>query len=129
MVANIINTYFVTVVVMSKPFWLCAPEHFNYQLFEDYQCETNPIYLEREYTLPFSILGFSSFTVAPAVIYTIIYAIFASVFAPFLGFFASGFKRAVGIKDFAATLPGHGGLIDRVDCISIMCFFNYFMLT
>ena len=45
--------------------------------------------------------------------------------APFVGFFASGFKRAVGIKDFAANLPGHGGWLDRFDCISTMVLCTY----
>lgn len=32
------------------------------------------------------------------------------------GFFASGFKRAFKIKDFGDSIPGHGGLTDRMDC-------------
>ena len=55
-----------------------------------------------------------------------IFALYASAVAPFFGFFASGFKRAVGIKDFSNTLPGHGGFIDRMDCITIMSYFTYF---
>ena len=74
-------------------------------------------------------MGYEHMTIAPAVVYTIMYTVFASVVAPFVGFFASGFKRATGIKDFAATLPGHGGIIDRVDCISLMSCLNYFFLT
>ena len=39
---------------------------------------------------------------------------------PFGGFFASGIKRAYGLSDFAALIPGHGGVFDRVDCQLIM---------
>ena len=38
-------------------------------------------------------------------------AVFASIIAPFGGFFASGFKRAFKIKDFGDMIPGHGGLM------------------
>lgn len=43
-------------------------------------------------------------------------ATFASLVAPFGGFFASGFKRAFNIKDFGHSIPGHGGMTDRMDC-------------
>ena len=74
-------------------------------------------------------MGHTSVTVSPAVIYTIVFAAYSSLFAPFLGFFASGFKRAVGIKDFGNTLPGHGGILDRFDCITNIGVFTYIMLT
>lgn len=74
-------------------------------------------------------MGHASVLIAPAVIYTVIYGMFASIFSPFIGFFASGFKRATGIKDFAATLPGHGGILDRFDCVSIIALFNFYFLT
>lgn len=41
---------------------------------------------------------------------------FASIIAPFGGFFASGFKRGFKIKDFGDSIPGHGGMTDRMDC-------------
>ena len=47
-------------------------------------------------------------------------SLFASVVAPFGGFFASGIKRAYGIKDFDSIIPGHGGLMDRMDCQLLM---------
>merc|ERR1719218_2872 len=50
-------------------------------------------------------------------------ATFASLVAPFGGFLASGIKRATGIKDFNNIFPGHGGVVDRMDCQFIMCCF------
>lgn len=52
-------------------------------------------------------------------------ATFASLIAPFGGFFASGLKRTFKIKDFGDSIPGHGGMTDRMDCQFIMGFFAY----
>ncbi|KAA0054317.1 phosphatidate cytidylyltransferase 1-like [Cucumis melo var. makuwa] len=51
--------------------------------------------------------------------------LFASIIAPFGGFFASGFKRAFKIKDFGDSIPGHGGITDRMDCQMVMAVFSY----
>jgi len=56
-------------------------------------------------------------------------AAFASLIAPFGGFFASGVKRAFRIKDFGDTIPGHGGITDRFDCHGLMGIFIYIYLT
>ncbi len=48
-------------------------------------------------------------------------AVFASLAAPFGGFFASGFKRGFKIKDFGDSIPGHGGVTDRFDCQVRQC--------
>jgi len=53
-------------------------------------------------------------------------SIFASIVAPFGGFFASGFKRAFKIKDFGNSIPGHGGITDRMDCQIMMGMFVFF---
>jgi phosphatidate cytidylyltransferase len=58
-------------------------------------------------------------------LHAVAFAIFASLVAPFGGFFASGFKRAFRIKDFGAAIPGHGGFTDRMDCQLIMGSFSY----
>ncbi len=52
----------------------------------------------------------------PFQIHCLVMATFASLVAPFGGFFASGFKRAFNIKDFGHSIPGHGGMTDRMDC-------------
>ncbi|KAI7895722.1 phosphatidate cytidylyltransferase [Mucor mucedo] len=51
--------------------------------------------------------------------------IFASIVAPFGGFFSSAVKRAGKIKDFGQWIPGHGGLLDRVDCQLFMAVFTF----
>eukprot|EP00924_Labyrinthula_sp_SR-Ha-C_P014076 maker-scaffold_56-snap-gene-1.77-mRNA-1 protein AED:0.02 eAED:0.02 QI:423/1/1/1/1/1/2/87/398 len=55
-------------------------------------------------------------------------SLFASLVAPFGGFFASGFKRAFKIKDFGNSIPGHGGMTDRMDCQMIMGAFTFVYL-
>lgn len=61
---------------------------------------------------------------APLQLHAIVMACFASIIAPFGGFFASGFKRAYKLKDFSQSIPGHGGITDRMDCEFIMGFFT-----
>jgi phosphatidate cytidylyltransferase len=53
---------------------------------------------------------------APYQLHLLFMSCFASLVAPFGGFFASGFKRAFNIKDFGHSIPGHGGMTDRMDC-------------
>jgi CDP-diglyceride synthetase len=67
----------------------------------------------------------SSVTVSDMQWHAVVLAVFASVVAPFGGFFASGFKRAFKIKDFGDAIPGHGGFTDRMDCQLIMGAFSY----
>ena len=53
---------------------------------------------------------------AAAQLHAIVLALCASIIAPFGGFFASGFKRSFKVKDFGNSIPGHGGMTDRMDC-------------
>ncbi|KAJ8111263.1 hypothetical protein ONZ43_g5663 [Nemania bipapillata] len=57
--------------------------------------------------------------------HAVVLASFASLIAPFGGFFASGLKRTFKIKDFGDSIPGHGGMTDRMDCQFIMGFFAF----
>ena len=72
---------------------------------------------------------FQQINISPAQIHGAVIALFASVIAPFGGFFASGLKRGLKIKDFADSIPGHGGFADRFDCHIVIAFFVYIYLT
>ena len=87
------------------------------------------MFFPRTYTLPhYFFLPQKmnlSITVAPVQLHAFVLGTFASLIAPFGGFFASGLKRSFKIKDFGHSIPGHGGMTDRMDCQFIMGFFAY----
>jgi phosphatidate cytidylyltransferase len=56
----------------------------------------------------------------PVQVHALWLAMFASLVAPFGGFLASAIKRAYGVKDFDSIIPGHGGVMDRMDCQFLM---------
>lgn len=74
--------------------------------------------------LPFNLANWTVFA-SQMQFHALALAIFASIIAPFGGFFASGFKRGFKIKDFGHSIPGHGGMTDRMDCQVVMATFSY----
>ena len=44
-----------------------------------------------------------------------------SILAQFGDLFESSTKRRYGVKDSSAMVPGHGGLLDRVDGLGFVC--------
>lgn len=81
------------------------------------------VFQPRHFFLParLAVLGApASLVLRPIQLHALALGLFASLVAPFGGFFASGIKRAYNLDDFASIIPGHGGVYDRVDCQLIM---------
>ena len=50
---------------------------------------------------------------------TLIISIFLPITATIGDLVASSFKRAANVKDFGNLIPGHGGVVDRMDSFMI----------
>ncbi|KAJ3298119.1 hypothetical protein HDU79_000521 [Rhizoclosmatium sp. JEL0117] len=115
---------------------ICPVDNLRTSYWSGLECSPNPVFLVRELVIPewisrivlLSTAGLVKWTiwrVAPFQFHAVIMALFASIIAPFGGFFASGAKRAFKIKDFGDYIPGHGGITDRMDCQFLMSFFAF----
>ena len=119
----------LTKVLMRSKYFICPVNDLGSNIFTGLECDPNPVFLPHTYTLPdlfFLPEGTNfSFTIEPMQFHSMVLASFASLIAPFGGFFASGLKRTFKIKDFGDSIPGHGGMTDRMDCQFIMGFFSF----
>ncbi|XP_052487349.1 phosphatidate cytidylyltransferase 2 isoform X2 [Gossypium raimondii] len=92
------------------------------------ECDPGLLFKPENYILPGWIsqwFPWKEISVLPVQWHALCFGLFASIIAPFGGFFASGFKRAFKIKDFGDSIPGHGGITDRMDCQMVMAVFAY----
>lgn len=120
--------------VSENPFFVCPKQDLGLIPFEQMECEFPAAFKYQKYSVPFDPhLPFvqthfdadqeAFLLIKPVVIHSMVIAVFASLIAPFGGFFASGIKRTFNFKDFADTIPGHGGFTDRTDCHGLMGVF------
>ncbi|KIP06990.1 hypothetical protein PHLGIDRAFT_435854 [Phlebiopsis gigantea 11061_1 CR5-6] len=142
-VEGFIGAFFSTVVFgilwgtyfMQFDYMICPVRDLGASAFDGVvTCTPNPAFVWRDWTIPaplnvfFSTLigrSITTISYAPYQYHLLFLSCFASLVAPFGGFFASGFKRAFDIKDFGHSIPGHGGMTDRMDCQFLMGVFTY----
>lgn len=117
---------FMLANIMGQYEWLTCPRKDLSTGWLD--CDPGPLFKPEYFTLPRWISGWlpwKEISILPVQWHALCLGLFASIIAPFGGFFASGFKRAFKIKDFGDSIPGHGGITDRMDCQMVMAVFAY----
>ncbi|KAJ2665377.1 phosphatidate cytidylyltransferase [Coemansia sp. RSA 1200] len=123
-----------TAMLSDWPFMYCPPPNLHMTAFSNVTCEKNPVFVPQEYRVPAALSAalsvvlkrhIATVTIRPVQFHSLAISAFASLIAPFGGFFASGVKRAFNIKDFGNSIPGHGGVTDRFDCQFIMAVFSH----
>ncbi|XP_068667467.1 phosphatidate cytidylyltransferase 1-like [Aristolochia californica] len=117
---------FVLANVLGRYQWLTCPRK---DLSTGWlQCDPGPMFKPKYHSTADWVpqwFPWKELSVLPVQWHALALGLFASIIAPFGGFFASGFKRAFKIKDFGDSIPGHGGITDRMDCQMVMAVFSY----
>ncbi|KAI0131874.1 phosphatidate cytidylyltransferase [Xylariales sp. AK1849] len=130
-IMTVVFAVFFTNLLMRSKYFICPVNDLGANIFTGLECDPNPVFSSHTYQLPELLFlpdqykHSLSLTTEPMQFHAIVIATFASLIAPFGGFFASGLKRTFKIKDFGHSIPGHGGMTDRMDCQFIMGCFAY----
>ena len=113
-VSTLIFGFILAGILSRYQFLVCPLEYDDEKMSLATSCIPAPFFQKTVYTMPRPFSFFKrTLELYPFQLHSLVLSLFASSIGPFGGFFASGFKRAFRIKDFAATIPGHGGFVVR----------------
>lgn len=129
---TIIFGFMFSYVLVQFQYFVCPVGYNSETNSFSTSCDPPEIFKLHDYMVPpylQALLGWTTVRLYPFQIHSIALSTFGSLIGPFGGFFASGFKRAFKIKDFADTIPGHGGIMDRFDCQYLMATFVHVYIT
>ncbi|KAL7751542.1 phosphatidate cytidylyltransferase [Sorochytrium milnesiophthora] len=135
--STLIFGFLASAVLIRFPYMICPVSDLHHTKLNQVTCDPSPVFLPKQYELPAALVSLApaflhlptTVSIAPFQFHIVVLSLFASSIAPFGGFFASGVKRAFKIKDFGDSIPGHGGITDRMDCQFIMGAFSYIYIT
>jgi phosphatidate cytidylyltransferase len=131
--ATMILAFMSGYILGGLEWFVCPAEKIELVPFKMVTCEIPSVFVSRihDKSLIFdflSIFGLNQVKTSEFSFHAVIFGLFGSLISPFGGFFASGVKRALGVKDFGSTIPGHGGFTDRFDCQILMVKLPSFFL-
>ena len=81
------------------------------------------------FTIGFTYVMNIAFNMQISLIKTTIIGVVLSVIGQIGDFAASSIKREVEVKDFGNLIPGHGGMLDRIDSLLFIAPFAYVLLS
>lgn len=122
---SLVFGYSLSAFMCKFNYFLCPIKYdYSQNLFVVDQCQIGEIFRPRIFTIAENV----KISIEPFQFHAFAFSFLASTLGPFGGFIASGFKRAYDIKDFGNTIPGHGGILDRLDCQFLYQTFIYFYI-
>ncbi len=113
-ISTLIFGFILAGILSRYQFFVCPLEYDEEIMGLSTSCLPIQLFQKTTYTMPIPFSFFKrTLVLYPFQLHSLVLSLFASSIGPFGGFFASGFKRAFRIKDFADTIPGHGGFVVR----------------